>query len=189
MMASAVCKSKAAATAMRDPPSALSTAMCALSSSLTVSTKDVAPFHVQTACKDDTFEMLHLCFGLAVPVKVVKQHFFDELLPHVTCPTTGCDSFHIRKLCLRFDGALTNLNRTGNIHMDSKYSLDFESVRSHNFFVMTVTEGSRLFVIRQLKSKSDLGDVILQIVKYLRNNEAIRYVVFTWKEKLSSIEH
>lgn len=50
--------------------------------------------------------------------------------------------------------------------MDTKGTLDAESVSGHRYFVTIKEEHSRFFAVRTIKSKTDPADVVLRFDKY-----------------------
>lgn len=71
------------------------------------------------------------------------------------------------KLRRSFRVSISNALEIGTLHVDTKSTLETDSVHGHKYFV-TITEGcSRFVAVRPIKSKRDAAPSALQFVCYL----------------------
>lgn len=115
---------------------------------------------------DESVKTWHLRLGHALPVKAVRRHVREGLLPHVVCKSTDCKVCLKGKFRRRFDGSLTDTDKFGSLHVDTKGKVDVTSVHGHNYFVTIVEEFSRFVAVRPIRSKSDAAEEVLRFVKY-----------------------
>lgn len=67
----------------------------------------------------------------------------------------------------RFDGSLTKSTRSGALHVDTRGTMEVDSVHGHKYFLTIVEQQSRYVAVRSIKSKAQAADDVWRFLKYL----------------------
>lgn len=116
--------------------------------------------------KNETVQTWHLRLGHSLPIKAVRRHVKDGILPHISCKVIDCEVCHSGKFKRRFGGSLTSAEEVGTIHVDTKGQLETESTRGHKYFVTMIEEYSRFVSVRPIKSKGEAASEVLKFIRF-----------------------
>lgn len=87
---------------------------------------------------NDNVKAWHLRLGHSLPVKAVKRHVNEGLLPQVSCANVYCDVCLRGKFKLRFNGSLTRSTEPDTLNFDTKEKIETESSNGHQYFVTII---------------------------------------------------
>ena len=123
------------------------------------SNEDESTIDVTNAAK-----LWHQRLGHARSVTTIKALVKNGKLPHISCSKVDCEDFRKGKFRNQFKGSLTQATQVGNLHVDTKGTVEVSSIHGHQHFLTIVEEFSRYKQAYPMKNKGEASQLLLNFV-------------------------